>query len=159
MILNIGTALRACLSILTHVFFCNFSKLTPPARPSQKHSPASIRPYIHPVIQSIVRPTDCPSSLTATQNKYCVECYDIYSIHSHYKGNHKRVAMKRVDVVALNTIFALRLSKTRRTVGRTDSRLDGWSVHTNDWSGKRVGLHCKPFLFYVVRFLIGPLSI
>ena len=37
------------------------------------------------------------------------------------------VAMNRVEVVALNTIFALRLSQTRRTVGRTDSRLDGWS--------------------------------
>ena len=37
------------------------------------------------------------------------------------------VAMNRVDVVALNTTFALRLSKTRRTVGRTDSRLDGCS--------------------------------
>ena len=35
------------------------------------------------------------------------------------------VAMNRVDVVALNTIFSLGLSKTRRTVGRTDSRLDG----------------------------------
>ena len=37
------------------------------------------------------------------------------------------MAMNRLDVVALNTIFALRLSKTRRTVGRADSRLDGWS--------------------------------
>ena len=45
------------------------------------------------------------------------------------------MAVNKVDVVALNTIFALRLSKTRRTVGRTDSRLDGWSV-TNDRSGK-----------------------
>ena len=45
------------------------------------------------------------------------------------------VAMNRVDVVALNTTFALRLSKTRRTVGRTDSRLDGWSV-TKDGPGK-----------------------
>ena len=43
--------------------------------------------------------------------------------------------MNRADVAALNTIFALRLSKARRTVGRTDSRLDGWSV-TNDWLGK-----------------------
>ena len=42
------------------------------------------------------------------------------------------VAMNRVDVVALNTIFALRLSKTGRTVGRTDSRLDGWSVGRTD---------------------------
>ena len=35
------------------------------------------------------------------------------------------VAMNRVDVVAVNTIFVLRLSKTGRTAGRTDSRLDG----------------------------------
>ena len=38
------------------------------------------------------------------------------------------VAMNRVDVVAVNTIFVLRLSKTGRTVGQTDSRLDGSSV-------------------------------
>ena len=73
---------------------------------------------------------------------------EIYSIHSHYKGNHKRggaasgrassfavsfvVAVNRVDVVALNTIFVLRLSKSGRTVGRTDSRLDGWSVGRTD---------------------------
>ena len=47
------------------------------------------------------------------------------------------VAMNRVDVVALNTIFALRLSKTGRTVGRTDSRLDGWSGAT---FGKRLNI-------------------
>ena len=42
--------------------------------------------------------------------------------------------MNRIDVVALNTIFVLRLSKTGRTVGRTDSRLNGWSVgRTKDW--------------------------
>ena len=38
------------------------------------------------------------------------------------------VAMNRVDVVAADTIFVLRLSKSGRTVGRTGSRLDGWSV-------------------------------
>ena len=37
------------------------------------------------------------------------------------------MAMNRVDVVAQNTIFVLRLSKTGQTVERTDSRLDGWS--------------------------------
>ena len=37
-------------------------------------------------------------------------------------------AMNRVDVVAADTIFVLRLSKSGRTVGRTRSRLDGWSV-------------------------------
>ena len=59
------------------------------------------------------------------------------------------VAMNRVDVVALNTIFALRLSKTRRTVGRADSRLDGWSVHTNGWSGKS---ECIAGHFPFIRF-------
>ena len=36
--------------------------------------------------------------------------------------------MNRVDVVAVNTIFVLRLSNTGRTVGRADSRLNGCSV-------------------------------
>ena len=49
-------------------------------------------PSDRPSIQSRARPTDSPSRLTETQNKYCVGCYDIYSIHSHYKGNHKRGA-------------------------------------------------------------------
>ena len=35
------------------------------------------------------------------------------------------VATNRADVVAVNTIFVLRLSKTGKVVGRTDSRLDG----------------------------------
>ena len=34
--------------------------------------------------------------------------------------------MNKVDVVAADTIFVLRLSKSGRTVGRTGSRLDGW---------------------------------
>ena len=96
-------------------------------------------PSDRPSIQSRARPTDSPSRLTETQNKYCVGCYDIYSIHSHFKENHKRgaaaegratfvVAMNRVDVVAVNTIFVLRFSKTGQTVGRTDSRLDGCFV-------------------------------
>ena len=50
----------------------------------------SVRPSDRRSIQSRVRPTDSPSSLTETQNKYCVDSYDIYSIHNHYKGNHKR---------------------------------------------------------------------
>ena len=124
-----------------------------PAMQSDTLARPTVRVY-RPSIYSRVRPTDSPSSLTETQRKYCVECCDIYSIHSHYKGGG--AAMNKVHVVALSTIFALRLSKTRRTVGRTDSRLDGWSVHTNDWSGKRVGPHCTPFPFYPVRFLTGP---
>ena len=42
------------------------------------------------------------------------------------------VATNGADIVAVNTIFVLRLSKTGRTVGRTDSRLDGWSVGRTD---------------------------
>ena len=98
------------------------------------------------------------SNHTDMQDKYCGDCYDIHPIQSQYTKeaavgrHHKRggaasgratsfvvsfvVAMNRVDVVALNTIFVLRLSKTGRTVGRTDSRLDGWSVgRTDDRSG------------------------
>ena len=57
------------------------------------------------------------------------------AMHSHYKGHNKRggaaefvVAINRVDVVAADTISVLRLSKSGRIVGRTGSRLDGWSV-------------------------------
>ena len=46
-----------------------------------------------------VCPTDSPSSLTETQNKYCVECYDIYHIHSHYKKwGPSAVNTKEVDL-------------------------------------------------------------
>ena len=69
------------------------------------------------------------------------------------------VPMNRLVVVALNTIFALRLNKTRRTVGRTDSRLDGWSGVTKDWSGKSDCVASEPFPFYLGRFLLGPLWI
>ena len=84
------------------------------------------------------------------QDKYFGDRYDIYRIQSRYTKvaafgrHHKRggaafgrgtsfvvsfvVAMNRVDVVAADTIFVLRLSKSGRTVGRTGSRLDGWSV-------------------------------
>ena len=37
----------------------------------------------------IKSPTDSPSSLTVTQNKYYVECNDVYSIQSHCNGNYK----------------------------------------------------------------------
>ena len=95
------------------------------------------RPIVRdrPSIQSRVRPTDSPSSLTETQSKYCVECYDIYSIHSHYKGNRKRggaaegratsfvvaaegrhlriLALNRVNIVAVTTILALHVGNGR----------------------------------------------
>ena len=44
------------------------------------------------------------------------------------------VAMSRVDVVALNKNCDLRLRKAGRTVGLTDSRLDGCSVGRTDRS-------------------------
>ena len=57
-------------------------------------------------IQSRVRPSDSPSTLIDMQRKYIYnDCYDMYSIHSHRKGNHKmsavargRGAFSRVDV-------------------------------------------------------------
>ena len=70
-------------------------------------------PSDRPSIQSRARPTDSPSRLTETQNKYCVGCYDIYSIHSHYKGNHKRGAAAEgrgtTFVMAMNRLDALDL--------------------------------------------------
>ena len=47
-------------------------------------------PSDRPSIQSRVLPTDSPSSFTGTQNKYRVECYDMYSIHSRQEGYRKR---------------------------------------------------------------------
>ena len=61
------------------------------------------------------------------------------------------VAMNSVGVVALNTIYVLRLSKTGRTVRRMDSRLDGWSVgRVDNW-------HCceglrNPAIFFARKF-------
>ena len=90
------------------------------------------------------------SNHTDMQDKYCGHSNDICPIQSQYTKvaavgrHHKRggaafgratsfvvsfvVAMNRVHVVAADTIFVLRLSKSGRTVGRTGSRLDGWSV-------------------------------
>ena len=42
-------------------------------------------------------------------------------------GGFRFGGMNTVNVVAVNTILVLRLSNTGRTVGRTGSRLDGWS--------------------------------
>ena len=75
-------------------------------------------PFNSPYIQSRVRPTDSPSSLTETQSKYCVECYDIYSMHSHQKGGAASnratsfvisfvLAFNKVDIVAVTTILVL----------------------------------------------------
>ena len=63
------------------------------------------------------------------QDKYCVDCYDIHSIHNHYKGNHKRggaaegratsfvvaargrllciLALNTVNILAVTTILVL----------------------------------------------------
>ena len=69
------------------------------------------------------------------------------------------VAMNRVNVAAVNTIFALRLSKTGRTVGWTDSRLDGWMGGRTDrwidgWMGGRIlsSCLCGAMSSFVVRY-------
>ena len=68
------------------------------------------------------------------------------------------VAMNREDVAALNTIFALRLSKTTRTVGRTDSRLDGRYTRTICRASVSDCTACH-FPFIQFDFLTGPLWI
>ena len=69
------------------------------------------------------------SNHTDMQDKYCGDCYDIYTIQSQYKGNHKRggaaegratsfvvaangrylciLALNRVNIVAVTTILVL----------------------------------------------------
>ena len=78
--------------------------------------------------------------LSATTSTLVIATTKVAAVGRHYKRGAAApgqetsfvvsfvVAMNRVDVVALNTIFVLRLSKTGRTVGRTDPRLNGWSV-------------------------------
>ena len=68
-------------------------------------------------------------TITDMQDKYCGDCYDIYLIQSHYKGNHKRggaaegrvtsfvlaaegrhfcvLALNKVNIVAVITILVL----------------------------------------------------
>ena len=52
----------------------------------------------------------------------------VFSSSAQGNGMHASRAANVVNVVAADTIFVLRLSKSGRTVGRTGSRLDGWSV-------------------------------
>ena len=47
------------------------------------------------------------------------------------------VGMNRVDVPTSKTIFVLRLSTAGRTVGRTDSRLDGGLVGRTPLKNKK----------------------
>ena len=70
-----------------------------------------------------VRPTDSPFCLTETQNKYCVECYGIYAVQSHYKVS--AFDLNRVDLQH-STQYLLCVSVRR----------DGLSVgRTLDWMG------------------------
>ena len=117
---------------------------------------SSVRPTDHPSNRESVRPTVRPVLLrrktnivlSATTSTLFIATTKVAAVGRHHKRGGAAsgratsfvvsfvVAMNRVDVVALNTIFVLRLSKTGRTVGRTDSRLDGWSVgRTDDRSG------------------------
>ena len=112
----------------------------------------SFRPTDHPSNRESVRPTVRQVLLRRTTDIVLSAATSTLFIATTKKAavgrQHKRagaassratsfvvffvVAMSRVDVVALNTIFIVRLSKTGRTVGRTDSRLDGWSVGRTD---------------------------
>ena len=65
------------------------------------------RPSDQASIQSRVRPTDSPSSLTDMQNKYCAGCYDMYSIHSYYKGSGR--VLGRVLGVLPSDILDMRM--------------------------------------------------
>ena len=102
----------------------------------------------HPSNRESVRPTVRPDLLrrktnivsAATTSTLFIATTKVAAFGRHHKRGAAAfgrgtsfvvsfvVAMKRGDVVAVNTIFVLRLSKTGRTVGRTDSRVNGWSV-------------------------------
>ena len=92
------------------------------------------------------------SNHTDMQDKYCGHCYDIHPIQSQYKGNHKRggaaegrapsfvvcfvFALNGASILALSTIYDLRLSKTGRTVvGRTFDWMDSRSDAVSRLSG------------------------
>ena len=94
-----------------------------------------------------------------TQKKYCGQCYDIYPIQSHStkmaacgRHHYKRggaafsratsfvvsfvCALHGAGILALSTIYDLRLSKTGRTVvGRTFDWMDGRSDAVSLLSG------------------------
>ena len=74
-------------------------------------------------------------TITDMQDKYCGDCYDIYPIQSHNKGNHKRggaaegratsfvvaaagrhlciLALNGVNIVAVTTILVLHVGYGR----------------------------------------------
>ena len=74
-------------------------------------------------------------NITDMQGKYCGDCYDIYPIQPHYKGNHKAggaaegratffvvaaedrhlrvLALNRINIVAVTTILALHVANGR----------------------------------------------
>ena len=80
------------------------------------------------------------ATITDMQDKYCGDCYDIYIIQSHYKGNHKKggategratscvvaakahhlciLALNRVNIVAGTTILVLHVGVIGRHVPR-----------------------------------------
>ena len=75
------------------------------------------------------------SDHTDMQDKYCGDCYDIYTIQSQYKGNHKRggaaegratsfvvaakgrhlciFALNKVYIVAVTTVLVLHVGNGR----------------------------------------------
>ena len=118
---------------------------------------SSVRPTDHPSNRESVRPTVRPVLLRRKTNVVLSATTSTLFMARPTAATFV-VAMNRVDVVALNTIFALRLSKTGRTVGRTDSRLDGWSVgRTNERFVGQVNLSKRQTPF--IRFDFKPPSL
>ena len=73
----------------------------------------------HDVRSHMLRPT-----ITDMQDTYCGDCYDIYFIHSQYKGNHKRgaaakgrqlciLALNKVNIVTITTILVSHVGNGR----------------------------------------------
>ena len=128
-----------------------------------------VRPTDHPSNREPARPTVRPVLLRRKS------CYVLRArIHALFKAHTKETtkevarpkaappllwwrpkaatfvcALNRARILALSTIHDLRLSKTGRTVGRADSRLDGWSVgRTDERLVGQVGLSVLfPFVF------------
>ena len=112
--------LAICPGIHNHAYACTLES------EQEERETASDRPSMQPK----VRPTDSPSSLTETQNKYCVDCYDIYSIHSLYKASHKKsgaaegratssvipfvLGSNKVNMPAITTILVLHVGDARK---------------------------------------------
>ena len=131
--ITVGNRLRIELDEREPTCPTNRSSVRPTDHPSNRES---VRPTVRPVLlrrkANIVLSATTSTLFIATTKETTKEVARPKAAPPLLWWRPKAatfvVAMNRVDVVALNTIFVLRLSKTGRTVGRTDSRVNGWSV-------------------------------